>query len=246
MNTKSSRPTPPGCRNGAHRQEHLRLARAAQPASMAATSTASTRSPTKNSQLLAHRGINSLWLIGVWERSRASKTIKQLCGNQRRRRLRLLALRLQHCRRPRRRAGLHQSSRPRLPSRHSPRQRHGAQPHGHRLALGHRASRLVHLPPGHALSRLQLQRSRPLARRPRRNQNRRPLLRTDRRRRRLPPPRQMPAAKPATSITATTAPASPGTTPRSSTTSTPTSASRSSRPSFTSRASSRSSASTPP
>ena len=30
---------------------------------------------------LAHRGINSLWLIGVWERSRASKTIKLLCGN---------------------------------------------------------------------------------------------------------------------------------------------------------------------
>ena len=30
---------------------------------------------------LAARGINSLWLIGVWERSRASKTIKQLCGN---------------------------------------------------------------------------------------------------------------------------------------------------------------------
>jgi len=31
---------------------------------------------------LAHRGINSLWLIGVWERSRASRTIKQLCGNK--------------------------------------------------------------------------------------------------------------------------------------------------------------------
>jgi glycosidase len=31
---------------------------------------------------LAARGINSLWLIGVWERSRASKTIKQLCGNK--------------------------------------------------------------------------------------------------------------------------------------------------------------------
>ncbi|MGD0480536.1 MAG: alpha-amylase family glycosyl hydrolase [Terracidiphilus sp.] len=31
---------------------------------------------------LAHRGINSLWLIGVWERSRASRTIKQLCGNR--------------------------------------------------------------------------------------------------------------------------------------------------------------------
>ena len=31
---------------------------------------------------LAHRGINTLWLIGVWERSRASRTIKQLCGNR--------------------------------------------------------------------------------------------------------------------------------------------------------------------
>ncbi len=29
---------------------------------------------------LAHRGLNSLWLIGIWERSRASKTIKQLTG----------------------------------------------------------------------------------------------------------------------------------------------------------------------
>ena len=33
-------------------------------------------------QELADRGINSLWLIGVWERSRASRTIKQLCGNR--------------------------------------------------------------------------------------------------------------------------------------------------------------------
>ena len=31
---------------------------------------------------LARRGMNSLWLIGIWERSRASQTIKQLCGNQ--------------------------------------------------------------------------------------------------------------------------------------------------------------------
>ncbi len=43
---------------------------------------ASTKSPTKSSPLSPHRGLNSLWLIGVWERSRASKTIKQLCGNQ--------------------------------------------------------------------------------------------------------------------------------------------------------------------
>ncbi len=38
--------------------------------------------PDEELATLAHRGINSLWLIGVWERSRASKTIKQLCGNR--------------------------------------------------------------------------------------------------------------------------------------------------------------------
>ncbi|MDR3740040.1 MAG: alpha-amylase family glycosyl hydrolase [Terracidiphilus sp.] len=37
--------------------------------------------PDEELQALADRGLNSLWLIGVWERSRASKTIKQLCGN---------------------------------------------------------------------------------------------------------------------------------------------------------------------
>jgi glycosidase len=37
--------------------------------------------PDQELATLARRGINSLWLIGVWERSRASKTIKQLCGN---------------------------------------------------------------------------------------------------------------------------------------------------------------------
>jgi glycosidase len=37
--------------------------------------------PDEELALLAHRGLNSLWLIGVWERSRASKTIKLLCGN---------------------------------------------------------------------------------------------------------------------------------------------------------------------
>ena len=38
--------------------------------------------PDEELRTLAHRGLNSLWLIGVWERSRASKTIKLLCGNQ--------------------------------------------------------------------------------------------------------------------------------------------------------------------
>ncbi len=38
--------------------------------------------PNEELDLMGRRGINSLWLIGVWERSRASQTIKQLCGNQ--------------------------------------------------------------------------------------------------------------------------------------------------------------------
>ncbi|HEY0794558.1 MAG TPA: alpha-amylase family glycosyl hydrolase [Acidisarcina sp.] len=37
--------------------------------------------PDEELDVLARRGMNSLWLIGVWERSRASQTIKQLCGN---------------------------------------------------------------------------------------------------------------------------------------------------------------------
>ena len=37
--------------------------------------------PDEELQTLAARGMNALWLIGVWERSRASQTIKRLCGN---------------------------------------------------------------------------------------------------------------------------------------------------------------------
>jgi glycosidase len=38
--------------------------------------------PNEELALLRRRGMNSLWLIGIWERSRASETIKKLCGNQ--------------------------------------------------------------------------------------------------------------------------------------------------------------------
>ena len=38
--------------------------------------------PDEELATLARRGLNSLWLIGVWERSRASKAIKLLCGNR--------------------------------------------------------------------------------------------------------------------------------------------------------------------
>jgi len=101
--------------------------------------------PDEELSTLAHRGLNSLWLIGVWERSRASKTIKQLCGNQDAVASAYSLFDYKNCRRPGRRTGLHHAARPLLSSRPSPRQRHGAQPHGHRFALGHRAPRMVHL-----------------------------------------------------------------------------------------------------
>jgi glycosidase len=37
--------------------------------------------PDEELDWLAQRGINGLWLIGIWERSRASRRIKELCGN---------------------------------------------------------------------------------------------------------------------------------------------------------------------
>lgn len=37
--------------------------------------------PDEELDTLARRGFNGLWLIGLWERSPASRTIKQICGN---------------------------------------------------------------------------------------------------------------------------------------------------------------------
>jgi len=37
--------------------------------------------PNEELDTLAHRGFNALWLIGVWERSKASQRVKQLTGN---------------------------------------------------------------------------------------------------------------------------------------------------------------------
>jgi glycosidase len=38
--------------------------------------------PDQELATLANRGMNALWLIGLWERSRASRTIKRLCGKE--------------------------------------------------------------------------------------------------------------------------------------------------------------------
>jgi glycosidase len=38
--------------------------------------------PDEELDALARDGMNGLWLIGIWERSRASRTIKRFCGNE--------------------------------------------------------------------------------------------------------------------------------------------------------------------
>lgn len=37
--------------------------------------------PDEELDIIASRGFNALWLIGIWERSHASRRIKELCGN---------------------------------------------------------------------------------------------------------------------------------------------------------------------
>ena len=164
----------------------------------------------------------------------------------RRARLGLRPPRLRDRRRHRRRG------RPRLPqgaglaaTGHPAGQRHGAQPHGHRLALGHRAPRLVPPGAGPPFPSYCVQRRRPVLRRAGRDRPRGPLLGRVGRGGRLQAGGPLDRARSATSTTATTARASPGTTRPSSTTSGPTSARRSSRRSSTSPGNSRSSASTP-
>ena len=98
--------------------------------------------PDEELDPLARWGVTGLWLIGLWERSRR-RSGSSSCAATRSGRLRLLARRLPDRRRPRRRGRLREPARPRRGARHPARQRHGAQPHGHRLALGHRAPRLV-------------------------------------------------------------------------------------------------------
>ena len=110
--------------------------------------------PDEELDQLRDRGMNGLWLIGMWERSIASKTIKRLCGQPGRRRLRIFLAILRGLRRSRRRVCLCEPARPRRGPRHPARQRHGAEPHGHRLHMGRRASRMVSLALRFAVSSL--------------------------------------------------------------------------------------------
>ena len=104
--------------------------------------------PDEELRRLAGHGINSLWLIGVWERSSASQTIKQLCGNQDAVASAYSLYDYSIAARFGRRTRVPQPARPGFRPRCPSGQRHGPQPHGHRLQLGDRASGVVHVPPG--------------------------------------------------------------------------------------------------
>ena len=132
--------------------------------------------PDEELDRLARWGVTGLWLIGLWERTRASQKIKQLARQPGRGRLGVLAGRLPHRRGPRRRSGLRRPPRAGVGARNPARQRHGPEPHGHRLALGRRASGLVPVAPGAALPRVYLHRCRPVRRPAGRCRARGPLL----------------------------------------------------------------------
>ena len=182
---------------------------------------------------------------------RAVAAVRRLGADQadarqpRRRRLGLLARRLPDRRRPRRRGGLREPARPRLGARHPAGQRHGPQPHGHRLALGHRAPGVVPVAARAALPGLHLQRRRTCRPTSASGSCSRTTTGTTATPRSCSSASTARPATSATSTTATTARASRGTTPPSSTSSRRRSASRSSGRSSTSPGASRSSASTP-
>ncbi len=129
---------------------------------------------------LADRPVGALAGIGDDQ----AATRQPGCG-----RLGLFARRLPDRRRHRRRGRLREPPRPGLGPRHPPGQRHGAQSHGHRLALGDRASGVVPVGRGSALPRVHLQRTRSLAGRTGLDRPRGPLLGQQRRRGRLQAPR---------------------------------------------------------
>ena len=65
---------------GDDREEHLRLAGTAFEKNTSGISIGLDQIPGEEFGVLADRGINALWLIGLWERSTASQTIKRMMG----------------------------------------------------------------------------------------------------------------------------------------------------------------------
>ena len=163
-----------------HRQEHVCLARPAV-AHLWPRYPDTRRDPRRGARharplgrdrAVAHRA------VGALEGVRADQAAARQPGC---RRVGLFARRLHDRRGPRRRGCLHEPGRSRVVARDPPGQRHGPQPHGDRLALGHRAPGVVPVTPRATLSGLQLHGPRPLAGSARRDRPRGPLLGRQRR-----------------------------------------------------------------
>ena len=73
-------------------QEHARLAAPAQPINISREITRIDQIPDEELAEIASRGFTALWLVGVWQRSPASRKIKHLYGREERHRVGLLDL----------------------------------------------------------------------------------------------------------------------------------------------------------
>ena len=96
--------------------------------------------PDEELDLLRDRGFTGLWLIGLWERSRASQRIKQRMGDADAVASAYSLVFLRYCRRSGRLVCPGEFACACLAARHPPLGRYGSQSHGHRLAMGDRTS----------------------------------------------------------------------------------------------------------
>ena len=184
--------------------------------------------PDEELDTLASWGVTSLWLIGLWQRSVASERIKRMRGNPD---AVASAYSLDDYRIADDLGGeaAYANLRDRAWARgHPAGQRHGAQSHGHRFGLGHRAPGVVPVPARAAVPGLHLHRGGPVVRSSGSGSCSRTTTGTTRTRPSCSSASTARRATSATSTTATTARAFPGTTPPSSTSCRPRSASTSS------------------
>ena len=99
--------------------------------------------PEEELKTLAERGFTGLWLIGLWERSRASAKIKQLLGNPDAIASAYSLHSYDIAADLGGEAGLPGAARPGLEFGYSPGKRHGSQPHGYRFRVGASQPRTV-------------------------------------------------------------------------------------------------------
>ena len=148
----------------AHRQEHVRLARPAVAGRTAATSGTLDADPRRGARppraLGLHRPVADR-PVGAQPRVASGSSSCAATPTRSRRRTRSTTTGSPTTSAARRPTTTLRDAR--VGARHPPRERHGPEPHGHRLALGRRAPRLVPVAARAALPRLLVHRPRPVA-----------------------------------------------------------------------------------